>query len=728
MKLTFHVEGMTCAVCSAAVEKVSLRVAGVQSAAVNLATKTLVCECDETTKPEDILKKVVSAGFSPTLLEDKKTQAQTGEPPLRRLLPSVFCLVPLMYLSMAEMLSLPLIPGVPPLVWAAIQVVLAALVLVFCRGFFVRGVKAVLSRCATMDTLVSLGSAAAFLYSIIQIFLFVFGVTETLGALYLDGSAMILVIVTFGKFLENRAKDKTASALNAMNDLLPERVCRVMEDGTQETVELFDVSVGELVLVRTGECVAFDGLVVRGEGSLDTSAVTGESLPRDVQEGDSVISGSVNLAGAFVMRTTRAAKESTLSGMIELVQQAGVTRAPAARLADAVARVFVPTVMLLAFFVTVLWLVLGYDVAFSLGLGISVLVVSCPCALGLATPVAVTAALGTCASKGILVREAGVFETLVKTDTVLLDKTGTVTVGRPRVTDVCSLTEEERFLHLAASIEQLSEHPLARAVCEYVKGAREEVSGFRAVFGRGVEAELAGKRFLMGNAAFLTERGVEIRALSRFSEEMQSQGKTVLYLAEEKTLLGALAVADTVREDAPTCVEDLFNQGFSVEMLTGDTPAAAENIAASCGIETVHASLLPEDKERIVRQKQAEGARVLMMGDGINDAPALLRAEIGVSVGHGTDIAKNAADVLLLSGELKSLSFLCRFARKTVRIIRQNLFWAFFYNCCMIPLAAGALYVPFGLTLNPMIASACMSVSSLVVVTNALRLFLKKEK
>ncbi|MBQ2252929.1 MAG: copper-translocating P-type ATPase [Clostridia bacterium] len=731
MKYRFTVEGMTCSVCSAAVEKVVLRVEGVRRAAVNLSAKTLYCECEKTTNPDDIIRKIEAAGFSATRLGEP-AQKKTGNEErhtLCRLWISVSLLLPLMYLSMAEMLSLPLPPTLSvqtaPLAASMLQFVLCVAVLIVNRAFFVRGASAVRRGSANMDTLVSLGALAAVLYGVYSILRYALSPEGGLGVLYFDGAAMILTLVTLGKHLEQRAKTKTSGALNALQSLSVERI-RVLRDGVESEVQAEDVSVGDLVVVRPGERLAVDGVVERGQSSLDTSAVTGESLPRDVSEGDEVLSGSINLVGALFVRARKNATESTLAQMIALVEEAGVSRAPAARLADRVADVFVPSVCAIAILTVLIWLAVGFPLDTAIGFGISVLVVSCPCALGLATPVAITAALGLCASHGVLVREAAVFERF-DCDTFVFDKTGTLTVGAPSVTDVFALGDRDELLETAASVEQESEHPLARAVCRFAEQPRADVLDFCAEFGKGVRARCDGAELLGGSAAFFRENGVDVSPVESIVSPARESGKTVLYFAKDGRLLGALALSDSKKDSAPVAVDALKQLGLEVVMLTGDHAFAARTIAAECHVDTVLAEVLPQNKNEEIRRLQAMGKRVCMIGDGVNDAAALSGSDVAISVGSGTDLAQNSADVILLSGDLKLIPSLFVYARRVRRIIKENLFWAFFYNCLMIPLAAGALYVPFGLCLNPMIASACMSLSSLFVVTNALRLYRGKE-
>ncbi|MBP3685876.1 MAG: cadmium-translocating P-type ATPase [Clostridia bacterium] len=731
MKYRFIVEGMTCSVCSSAVEKVTLRVEGVRQAAVNLSAKTLYCECEKKTNPEDIIKKIEAAGFSATLLGESAPQKTENEErrTLCRLFVSVAFLLPLMYLSMGEMLSLPLPAFLSvkhaPLNAALFQFFLCLCVLILNRVFFVRGVAAVRRKSANMDTLVSLGSLAAVLYSVYSTVLYCLSPESGLGVLYFDGAAMILTLVTLGKHLEQRAKQKTSGALTALQSLCVERIC-VLRGEQEVEVTAQEVAAGDLVVIRPGERLAVDGVVERGQSSLDTSAVTGESLPRDVTQGDAVVSGSINLVGVLYVRASRSAGESTLSQMIALVEEAGVSRAPVARLADRVAAVFVPSVCAIALLTVLLWLLFGFAAEQAIGFGISVLVVSCPCALGLATPVAITAALGRCASRGVLVREAAVFERF-DCDTFVFDKTGTLTVGAPSVTDVFALCDREEFLTLAASVEQESEHPLGRAVCRFAEVARKEVQDFRAVFGKGVRARLDGEVLLGGSAAFLKENGVDTALLEEQTQSARDRGKTVLYFSLGARLLGALALSDSKKDGAPVAVDRLKEVGREVVMLTGDHASAARAIATECHIDTVLSEVLPQNKEAEIRRLQKAGQRVCMVGDGVNDAAALSAADVAISVGSGTDLAQNCADIILLSGDLKQIPSLFVYARRVRRIVKENLFWAFFYNVLMIPLAAGALYVPFGLVLNPMIASACMSLSSLFVVTNALRLYRGKE-
>ncbi len=729
MKIRFQVEGMTCAVCSASVEKVVSRLQGVTSARVNLSSKTLVVECEESLKPEEVIRVVNAAGFSATLKESSFAVREENRRQIwMRLLASAVLLAVLMVLSMGHMVGIVLFEGIErtqnPHNHALLQLVLSLVILWINRVFFVRGYKAVLRGGANMDTLVALGSLAAFSYSLWQsVRLWLYG--GDLPHLYFESAAMILTLVTFGKLLESRAKEKTQGALVGLLALSVERVC-VLREGQTLEVEPSAVQVGDVMLTRPGERIAADGIVTSGESALDTSALTGESLPRDVKEGDSVLSGSMNLSGSLTILVQKRVQDSTLSQMIALVEEAGVTRSPAARLADRLAAIFVPSVSVLAVLCTVIWLLLGESFGVALGFGISVLVISCPCALGLATPVAVTAALGRCASRGILVREAAVFETMADCDTVVLDKTGTLTRGTPEVSEVFALIDEKEFLSLAASLEEGSEHPLARAVCRFVTAERVHVTNFEAVFGLGVKAQYEEQVLLGGNRRFLEEHGVDPSPLSAQTEEAARRGKTVLYFSLAGKLIGALALSDALKETSQAAVSALQTAQKEVLLLTGDSASVAETVAAECGISRILSGVLPAEKEGEISRLRSEGHRVLMAGDGVNDAAALLRSDVAVSLGTATDIAQNAADVLLLSGDLLQIPALFAYCRRVVRIIRQNLFWAFLYNCLAIPVAAGAL-VPLGITLSPMLAAACMSMSSLFVVTNALRLYRGKE-
>lgn len=720
MKYQFLVEGMSCAVCSAAVEKVVSRHAGVLRASVNLVEKTLFCECEKEVRPEDVIAWVESAGFSATLKTPEKKQKTGAARELIRFFVSLLCLLSLLYLSMGQMFSW---PQPATRISVVLQAVLCAAVFVLNRHFFVRGVQAVARKSPNMDTLVSLGAGCAFLYSALESGLFLFGIKETLGHLYFESGAMIFTLVTLGKFLEERAKQKTGVALRSLTELSPNTV-RVLRAEQACEIPAETLCIGDLVVVLPGERIAVDGTVVVGESALDTSALTGESLPRDVSVGDAVLSGSINLTGALTLRAEKKVSESTLSQMIALLEEAGVSRAPVARLADRVAGVFVPCVSVIAALTAVLWLLGGASAAFAVGRAISVLVVSCPCALGLATPVAITAALGQCASRGVLVRDASLFDRLVLCDTVLFDKTGTLTVGAPSVSRVFPLIEEAEFLFLASALERQSTHPLARAVCRFAGEVTAEVTAFREVFGRGAEACLDGCVLRAGNAAFMQENGVDVSVLPEAAFAAETEGVALLYFARDLTCIGAIALFDQPKEQSPVAVRELKALSLKVGMLTGDSESPSKSVFKACDLDFFSFGLLPQEKEGELSRLQESGHCVAMVGDGINDALSLSRADVGISVGSGTDLAQNSADVILLYNDLTEVPRLIRYARRVRRIIKENLFWAFFYNVWMIPFAAGI----FGLAPNPMVSAASMSLSSLFVVCNALRLYRGKEK
>ncbi len=736
MKLKFKVTGMSCSVCAASVEKAAGRVAGVQNAGVSLSEEQLICFGTEQMDADAIRRAVSDAGFGAELVQgikapDKREKTRADREIFVRLIVSFLCFLPVFYLAMGEMFKIP-VPEFcsrmeSPLVNACLQALFTLPVLILNRVFYRRGAKAVLIGKPSMDTLVSLGSGAAVLYSAAQIVRHLIDRTYAIPTLCFESAAMILTLVTFGKFLEHRAQRKTSDALHALMDLAPERV-RVLRDGKEVWCDPEELRQGELIVIRPGETIAADGVIFSGESALDTSTLTGESIPRDVRTGDRVLSGSINLQGALTVKIEKIPQESTLAQMIRFVEEAGVTKAPETRLADRISGVFVPIVTVIAVLAAVFWLVYGKDLGFSIAIGIAVLVVSCPCALGLATPVSITAALGNSARRGILIREAGAFDRLKKADTVVLDKTGTITEGKPRVQKVCAVNDENALLRTAISLEALSEHPLAKAVCAYaLEVPRREVEAFAAVFGKGVRGTIGKQTALGGSEAFLRENGVDTSALAGFAEEEYRAGNTLLHFSLGETYLGFFAVADTVREQSADAIRALKEAGLCVYMLTGDRKLNSESLAKRVGIDRVLSEVLPQEKGAAIDALRAEGKRVIMVGDGVNDAPALICADLGVSLGSGTDIAVNSADVILLHNDLSDLPRLIRYAARVGRVIRQNLFWAFFYNTLAIPVAAGALYLPFGITLNPMIAAAAMSVSSIFVVTNALRLYRGKE-
>lgn len=748
MKQRFLVEGMSCSACSAAVEKAVGRLEAVQKAEVNLLAKSMICEFeggDETVAK--ILAAVQKAGFSATVWDDvpksepaaaQKENKGGNAMAVRLSLSAAFCVL-LMYVAMGHMLHLPLTHWLTQpqhlAVNGVIQLLLCIPVLVLNRSFFVRGFKALLQGHANMDSLVAVGSGASVGYSLYALFRICYalgyGDVQTaadFGAdLYFDSSAMILTLVTVGKALEERSKRKTGSALQELTALAP-KFATVLRDGVITQIPLEDLQSGDLFLVHPGERIPADGVIVEGHGTVDESALTGESMPVEKIAGDRVLTACTNLDGALTVRAEQVGKETTLSHIIALVEQAGASKAPIARLADRVSGVFVPVVMSVALVTFLVWLFVQQDISFALARAVSVLVISCPCALGLATPVAMTVAMGKSASRGILIKNAETLELLHKTDTVIFDKTGTLTKGHPAVTHslVCEGFTEAELLTLAASLERSSEHPLAKAILEFAANRHvksQAVQDFRAVAGRGVQGVYQNENCLGGTAAFLQEAGIDLSDAKKSAEQLQQEGNTVLYFSSGSRLVGCLAVADEIRKESRTAIEELKKQGIRTVLLTGDHPSVANAVAREIGVDEVIAQVMPADKEAVVRHEQEKGHRVLMAGDGINDSPALARADLGCAMGGGTEIAMESADMVLLHDDPRDIPRQIAYSKCTMRNIRQNLFWAFFYNTLGIPVAAGVLFPAFGVVLNPMIGAAAMSLSSLFVVTNALRLY-----
>ena len=731
----FVVTGMTCAACAAHVEKAANSLDGVDSAAVNLMLGTLVCSYDaDKVTPQAIISAVEASGYGAAPADEAKRdirreQEASARAMGRRLLWSVVCLVPLFYLSMGHMMGLP-VPAFmhhQPLTAALVQLVLCVPILILNRAYFTVGFSRLFKGAPNMDSLVALGAAAGLVYSLIEMGLLAAGQVTGMPDLYFESAGMILTLVTVGKYLEERSKGKTTGAITALLALAPD-VAVVRRSGTEVTVATDQIKAGETVIVRQGGRIPVDGTVVKGSGSVDESALTGESMPVEKTAGSKAVSATVLTSGYLEMTADRVGADTTLSQIIRLMEQAASTKAPISRLADKISAVFVPAVISIAVAAALLWAAAGgMGVRFCLSIGIAVLVISCPCALGLATPVAITVATGKAAEKGILIKSAASLELMGRVNTVVLDKTGTVTEGKPRVTDVlcaANVTEEE-LLCAAASLEKPSGHPLADAI---VKEAERRsiplcaVSDFAAVAGGGVQAVQDGKTLYAGNDRYMESIGADTAALRDAAEVLAAQGKTPLYFAEDRQLLGVVAVADVVKPDSAAAIAALRRSGCEVVLLTGDNQRTAEAIARQVGVDRVIAQVLPQDKARCIEDLQKAGRLVAMVGDGVNDAPALVTADVGLAIGAGTDVAIESADVVLMRSSLMDIVDAAALSRATLRNIRQNLFWAFFYNSIGIPVAAGVLYPALGITLNPMIAAAAMSLSSVCVVSNALRL------
>ncbi|MCI8388851.1 MAG: copper-translocating P-type ATPase [Clostridiales bacterium] len=752
MKIKFDVEGMSCAACSASVEKVSGRVEGVSKAEVNLLAKLLTVECEADTPElrDKICAAVAKAGFTATpksadkpkvdKTPDNAKSSNNAAQMKVRLIASVAILAVLMYLTMGHMIGLPtphIFHGTANLlVFSFTQLILTLPVVYLNRKFYIVGFKALWNRSPNMDSLVAVGSSAALIYGIFAIYMIGYGLghgdlalAESYGAnLYFESAAMILTLVSVGKFLEERSKNKTGAAVEHLMKLAPE-TATVERGGDVLEVKTSELMVGDIIIVRPGQSLPADGIIVEGSSSIDESALTGESIPVEKTVGSRVMSASINKTGSFKFRADKVGGETALAKIIELVRDAGATKAPIAKLADKVSGIFVPVVMSIAAAAFIFWLIMGKSFDFALSIGISVLVISCPCALGLATPVAVTVSVGRLAERGILVKSAEALEILHDTKSVVLDKTGTVTEGHPSVTDVVPASDKTKLYEIAASLEAPSEHPLAEAIRNYTdsKGVKPRViSEFHAVPGRGVSAKVWDSTCYAGNMQYMLELGVKLGAdIESTLESLAKRGRTPMLFAEGDKLVGIIAVADTIKPTSAAAIKSMRDMGVDVMMLTGDNKLTAEAIAHEAGIESVTADVLPADKERVVADLQKDNAIVTFVGDGINDSPALTRANIGIAIGSGADIAIDSADIVLMKSDLNDVPAAIDFSRRTIRNIKQNLFWAFFYNTLVIPVAAGVL-VPFGITLSPMLGAAAMSLSSLFVVTNALRLYKAK--
>lgn len=737
LKLRFDVMGMSCAACSARVEKVTSQIAGIDHVEVNLLQGSMTVEAKNDEVVPAVLDAVSKAGYSAAVSGGKKETAvklpgsDDKEMKIRIISSAVF-LVILMYFTMGHMIGLPL-PGWyhgenNALTAALLQFLLTLPVIYLNRSYYAKGLKALWHRAPNMDSLIAVGSGASLIYGLVALFRISYAlghdqldiVAHYSHNLYFESAAMILTLITLGKFLEARAKGKTGDAIRALMDLSP-KTAVLLEDGQERIVPVEQLHVGDVVIVRSGGSIPADGTVIDGRGAVDQSALTGESVPVEKAPADKVSGATINTEGYLKIRVDKTGEDTTLSQIIRMVEQAGGSKAPIARLADKIAGIFVPTVMLIAAVTIVVWLLAGQDPEFAMNAGISVLVISCPCALGLATPVAIMVGTGRGASMGVLYKTAQALETLHKADTVVLDKTGTLTNGKPAVTDILPAdVDANELLRIAAALEAKSEHPFAKAIMDQF-GDKDfpEVDGFETLPGRGVCGMIKQKRYIGGNRQLMKDYGISVPDY----KAMADSGKTPLYFAcADGTYLGAIIASDILRPDSADAVAQMKKLGLDVIMLTGDNRSTAEAIAKSAGIDHVISDVFPQNKAEQIQKLQSQGKRVLMIGDGINDAPALVTADVGMAIGAGTDIAIEAADIVLMKHGLGSVCDAISLSKATIRNIRQNLFWAFFYNILGIPVAAGALYPMFGILLSPMIGAAAMSMSSVFVVTNALRL------
>ncbi len=736
MKLKFTVKGMTCAACSARVEKVTQGVPGVEQVEVNLLSGKMTVNATSQAVAAEISAAVEKAGYQAFLEGGEKKEAAPTDNAMKemkkRIIGSFACLIVLMYFTMGHMIGLPAphwYHGVEnAMVAALLQLALTLPVVYLNRVYYQRGLKALFHRAPNMDSLIAVGSLAALVYGVAALFRMAWamghGQWDTVRHysenLYFESAAMILTLITLGKFLETRAKGKTGDAIRKLMDLSP-KTAVVLVDGAEREVPVEQVKVGDTVIIRSGSTVCVDGTVIEGRASIDQSALTGESVPVDKTVGDTVAAGTVSREGYLVIRADKIGEDTTLSQVIRMVEEAGGSKAPIARLADKIAGIFVPVVMSIALVTFVVWMLVGKGLEFSLTCAISVLVISCPCALGLATPVAIMVGTGRGASMGVLFKNAESLENLHHIDTVVLDKTGTLTTGMPAVTDILPGEKSaQALLELAASLEMRSEHPFAKAILqEYGKTPSQSCTDFETLPGLGVSAVIDGKKCYGGNHRLMEEKKIPAPDYG----DIAKQGKTPLYFGDENGVYyGAIAAADVLKPDSAEAVHGMRKLGLDVVMLTGDNRQTAAAIAGSAGITHVVSDVLPGDKAGQIRALQAQGHRVLMVGDGINDAPALVTADVGMAIGSGTDIAMESANVVLMNGSLTGVSNAVSLSKATIRNIRENLFWAFFYNCLGIPVAAGVLYPAFHIQLSPMLGAAAMSLSSVFVVTNALRL------
>lgn len=747
----FDVTGMTCAACSAHVERAVRGVEGVKEVAVSLLTNSMTVDFSSPATAEKICAAVSAAGYgaAPQNIggkkENKKSALESGEPKkiLYRLITSAALLLPLMYVSMGHLMwgwPLPEIFASDPLAIGLYQLLLTTAVAVINQRFFISGTKSLLHGAPNMDTLVSLGSAAAYIYSTAVLFEMchaaVNGDIQTamhhLHGLYYESAAMILTLITVGKYLEAVSKGRTTDAIKSLMDLAPKTAC-VIRDGKETVIPAEDVVKGDVFVVRPGESIPVDGRVISGESAVDESALTGESIPVDKAQGSAVSAATLNQNGFLTCEATRVGEDTTLSQIIETVENAAATKAPIAKIADKVSGVFVPAVMAIALVAGAAWLISGRPFSFALARAISVLVISCPCALGLATPVAIMVGSGVGAKHGVLFKTASALEQTGKTQIVVLDKTGTLTKGKPQVTDILPASgyDGDSLLRLAASLESKSEHPLAAAITRRAGESNvetDEAQGFTALPGHGVRAEINGKTAIGGNAALIKSKGMLNADMKALGERLADEGKTPLYFAFDGRIAGIIAVADVVKEDSGQAISELKDMGIRTVMLTGDNRRTALSVAKQTGIDEVVSDVLPGDKAEVVEKLRKYG-KVAMVGDGINDAPALTQADIGIAIGAGADVALDAADVVLMKSSVGDVAAAIRLSRQTLRNIHENLFWAFFYNCIGIPIAAGALIPAFNIALNPMLGAAAMSLSSFCVVTNALRLnFFKPDR
>ena len=753
-KAKFAIQGMTCSSCSSHVEKAVSKLEGIQNVNVNLLSNNMTVNYDETILDDKtIIQAVIHAGYGATCempkqrkkkqeKADDKTELITNMK--KRLIISICFLVPLMYIAMYHMFQQWFGISVPPMItkvfhgaenainFGLTQFLLLLPILYVNRNYFIVGFKRLFKGSPNMDSLIAIGSGAATVYGIFAIYMIGYGlghhqmelVERYRMDLYFESAGTILTLITLGKYLETKSKGKTSDAIRKLMDLAP-KTATVIRDNKEIEIDLEEIVVGDILVIRPGGSIPVDGIVIEGTSSVDQSSITGESIPVEKAEGDSVVSGTINKTGYFKMKATKVGDNTTLSQIIKLVEEASNSKAPIAKIADKVSAIFVPTVIAIAVLTIIIWLIVGQSFAFALTMGIAVLVISCPCALGLATPVAIMVGTGKGAENGILIKSAESLELLHLVDTVVLDKTGTITEGKPKVTDIITTLKEQELLKIAGSLEKNSEHPLAEAILQKAKEQSielSEIKEFVAVSGRGVKGNIEGENYFGGNLAFMKENNIDINKVISQSEQLLKQGKTVLYFANQNKVIGMVAVADTIKPTSYQAIEELKEKKLEVVMLTGDNKMVAETIGKELGIDKVVSEVLPQDKQKEIDTLQKQGKKVAFVGDGMNDSPALVKADVGIAIGSGTDIAIESADIVLMKDNLLDSVTAIALSNSVIGNIKMNLFWAFFYNTIGIPIACGIFYPIFGLKLNPMIGAAAMSLSSVCVVTNALRL------
>ncbi len=747
MKKKYDVIGMSCSACSAHVDKAVRKVKGVNDVNVNLLSHSMVVDFVEgAVNDAMILKAVEDAGYKALSkdVEEKQTEIHDdSEDKKKSLILSFLFLIPLFYVSMGHMMNWPL-PSIllghqNMMVFALVELILVLPIMYLNRGYFQRGFKSLMNKSPNMDTLIAMGSSAAFVYSVYAIFLMAYylgrgemsEVHHFMMQLYFESSGMILTLISLGKYLESRSKKKTSEAIEKLMNLMPSTAV-VLKDEQEVVVNIEDVQVGDIVVVKSGWSIPVDGTIIKGQTTIDESMITGESLPVDKKVNDKVIGATMNIDGYIQVICQQTKENTVLSQIINLVEDASSSKAPIARLADKISGIFVPVVMGIAFITFVIWLLSGQSFHFALTCGISVLVISCPCALGLATPTAIMVGTGKGAQLGILIKSAETLELVSKADTIVLDKTGTITKGKPQVSDIVSIQmSDEQLLEYAGAIESASSHPLAKAIIEYNENngiISQEIQEFESLQGLGLKGLYQDKVLLSGNKRLMEENNIDLQSVIQQSRDFANVGKTPLYYAYDGKLIGMIVVSDVLKETSQEAIELLKNQGLSIYMLSGDNALTAKTVGNQLGIQTI-AEVLPQDKEKHVRELQDQGHKVIMVGDGINDAPALMRSDIGIAMTSGTDIAMDSADIVLMKNDLNDVAASIELSHAVIKNIKENLFWAFFYNVIGIPIAAGLFYPFFGLLLDPMFGAAAMSLSSVFVVSNALRLrFFKPKK